>query len=121
VVRVTLERLERIGFIDDLAFARWWVEQRDRHAPRGRVALETELRAKRVPPAIIAALRDEGAGQDGPVSEDERADAALDRHLKGRPLPEDPKALQRLGMYLVRRGFSPETARAALRRHGPSG
>jgi regulatory protein len=121
VVRVTLERLERIGFVDDSAFARWWVEQRDRHAPRGRVALETELRAKRVPPAIIAALRDDDAGGDRPVSEDERADAAIDRHLKGRPLPDDPKALQRLGMYLVRRGFSPDTARAALRRHGASG
>jgi regulatory protein len=121
LIRATLERLERIGFVDDLAFARWWVEQRDRHAPRGRVALETELRAKRVPPAIIAALRDDDSGADGPVSEDERADAALERHLKGRPLPEEPKALQRLGMYLVRRGFSPETARAALRRHGASG
>jgi regulatory protein len=121
VVRATLVRLERVGFVDDLAFGRWWVEQRDRHAPRGRVALETELRAKRVPPAIIAALRDDDAALEGPVSEDERADAALERHLRGRPVPEDRKALQRLGMYLVRRGFSPDTARAALRRRGASG
>ncbi len=27
----------------------------------------------------------------------------------------DPKALQRLGMYLVRRGFDPDTSRAAIR------
>jgi regulatory protein len=120
VVRATLERLERIGFVDDLAFARWWVEQRDRHAPRGRVALETELRAKRVPAVIIAAVRDDEGPPGGLVSDDERADAALERHLKGRPLPEEPKALQRLGMYLVRRGFSPDTARAALRRHAAS-
>lgn len=120
MIRATLERLERIGFVDDLAFAQWWVEQRDRHAPRGRAALETELRAKRVPPAIIAALRD-GTDAAPPLSEDDRADAALDRHLKGRPLPEDAKALQRLGMYLVRRGFDPATARAALRRRGASG
>jgi regulatory protein len=117
VIAATLERLERIGFVDDAAFARWWVEQRDRHAPRGRMALETELRAKRIPPTVIAALRD-GAADEAPVSEDDRADAALDRHLKGRPLPEDPKALQRLGMFLVRRGFDPATARAALRRRG---
>jgi regulatory protein len=117
VIVATLERLERIGFVDDTAFARWWIEQRDRHAPRGRMALETELRAKRIPPAVIAALRDV-ASDEAPVSEDDRADAALDRHLKGRPLPEDPKALQRLGMFLVRRGFDPATARAALRRRG---
>jgi regulatory protein len=117
VIRATLDRLERVGFIDDLAFAQWWVEQRDRHAPRGRVALETELRAKRVPATIIARLRAEGA-DEATMTEDERADAALERHLKGRPLPGDAKALQRLGMYLVRRGFAPATARAALRRHG---
>jgi regulatory protein len=117
VIAATLERLERIGFVDDAAFARWWVEQRDRHAPRGRMALETELRAKRIPPAIIAATRDVASDEE-PVSEDDRADLALERHLKGRPLPDDPKALQRLGMFLVRRGFDPATARAALRRRG---
>jgi regulatory protein len=120
VIGATLDRLERVGFVDDLAFAQWWVEQRDRHAPRGQVALETELRAKRVPPTIIATLRDERA-DEGTMTEDQRADAAIERHLKGRPLPEDGKSLQRLGMYLVRRGFDPATARAALRRHGASG
>ena len=35
--------------------------------------------------------------------------------LGGRPLPEDPKARQRLGAFLVRRGFDPETVRATLR------
>jgi SOS response regulatory protein OraA/RecX len=83
------------------------------------VALETELRAKRVPPAVIAVLRgpDDGTA-DEHLTEDDRADAALERHLKGRPLPEDPRALQRLGMFLVRRGFDPATARSALRRRG---
>ena len=84
---MTLERLERIGFVDDEAFARWWVEQRDRHAPRGRMALEAELRAKRIPPAIIAGLRDVADGEQ-PATDDERAAAALERHLKGRPLPK---------------------------------
>jgi len=114
VVATALERLERIGFVDDVAFARWWVEQRDRHAPRGRVALETELRAKHVPPAVIAALRD-ASDTERSATDDERAAAALDRHLKGRALPEDPKALQRLGMFLVRRGFGPGTARRVIR------
>ncbi len=117
VITATLARLVRVGFVDDMAFARWWIEQRDTHAPRGRMALETELRAKRVPPAVIEAMRVEHS-EDGGMSEGERAEAALDRHLRGRPLPDDPKALQRMGMYLVRRGFDPATARAVLRRRG---
>ncbi len=94
------------------AFARWWVEQRDRHAPRGRMALETELRAKRIPPDILEALRADAG--ELTVTEEERATAALERHLHGRPVPTDPKALQRLGMFLVRRGFDPGTAKRVL-------
>jgi SOS response regulatory protein OraA/RecX len=53
-----------------------------------------------------------------PGTEDERAHEALERHLRGRPLPEDPKALQRLGMYLMRRGFDPGTVRTTIRAAG---
>jgi SOS response regulatory protein OraA/RecX len=50
-----------------------------------------------------------------PGDEPSRAWDALARHLRGRPLPSEPKALQRVGMYLVRRGFDPETVRSTLR------
>jgi regulatory protein len=120
VVSAVLNRLARIGLVDDVAFARWWVEQRDRHAPRGRMALETELRAKRVPAAIIETLRVDSSS-DPALTEEQRAGAALERHLRGRPIPEDDRALQRLGMFLVRRGFDPATARAVIRRRGVSG
>jgi SOS response regulatory protein OraA/RecX len=55
-----------------------------------------------------------------PGSEAERARIALQKHLRGRPLPDDRKALQRIGMYLVRRGFDPDTVRGALREAAPS-
>ena len=119
VVDATIARLARIGLVDDMTFARWWVEQRDRHAPRGSAALVSELRAKRVPSDVIEAVREETARAG--LSERERAQSALDRHLRGRPLPDDPKALQRLGMFLVRRGFDPATARAVLRPRDPDG
>jgi len=54
-----------------------------------------------------------------PRTEAERARAAIERHLRGRPLPDDPRALQRLGAFLTRRGFDPETVRAALRPADP--
>jgi regulatory protein len=122
LVASTLDRLARLGHVDDEAFARWWAEQRDRHAPRGRRMVEAELRQRGVPREVLERLRagelaDPVLDAEGlPATEDERADAALARHLRGRPLPQDGHAVQRIGMYLVRRGFSPDVARAAIRR-----
>lgn len=114
VIEATLERLAELGYVDDVAFARWWVEERDRHAPRGRRMVEAELRQRGVPREVVETLRDDEA--DRPAgSEGERARIALERHLRGRPLPTDHRALQRVGMFLVRRGFDPETVRATLR------
>lgn len=122
VVEHTLERLTELGYVDDMAFARWWAEQRDRHAPRGRRLLEAELRQRGVPREVIEEYRaehdePERAPEDEalPGTEADRAHEALDRHLRGRPLPADRKALQRVGMFLMRRGFDPETVRSVLR------
>jgi regulatory protein len=121
VISATLDRLAAMGYVDDTSFARWWAEQRDRHAPRGRRMVEAELRQHGVPREVLEALRGSELAEpalDGealPGSESERARAALDRHLRGRPLPTDPKALQRIGMFLIRRGFDPDTVRATLR------
>lgn len=119
----TLDRLTALGHVDDVAFARWWAEQRDRHAPRGRRMVEAELRQRGVPREVIEELRGEELSDpvldaEGlPGTELDRAMVALDRHLRHRPLPTERTALQRLGIYLVRRGFSPDTARDAIRRH----
>ena len=128
VISSTLGRLERLGYVDDAAFVRWWLEQRDRHAPRGRRMVEAELRQRGVGREAIEELRaawdapDRAPGDEHlPATDDERAGQALARHLHGRPIPDDPKAAQRLGMFLVRRGFDPETARAAIRRAQRSG
>ena len=133
-IQGTLDHLASLGLVDDLAFAHWWVEQRDRHAPRGRRLVEAELRQHGIGLDVIELLRDDLAaletrahdssgapgaerGEDVelPISEAERARIALVQHLRGRPLPGDRRALQRLGMFLIRRGFDPDTARSTLR------
>ena len=126
VIDAVLERLAELGYVDDVAFVRWWAEQRDRHSPRGRRMVEAELRQRGVDRDAIEALRQdwddpERSPEDAglPENDEERAAAALERHLRGRPLPTDPRALQRLGMFLVRRGFDPETVRGTLRRTRP--
>ncbi len=122
VVTAAAERLTQLGYLDDAAFARWWGDQRDRHGPRGRRMIEAELRQHGVPRDVIEAYRDEHASparvpEDAslPGTEEERARDALERHLRGRPLPSDRAGLQRLGMFLVRRGFDPDVVRGTLR------
>lgn len=122
VIEATADRLGQLGYLDDAAFARWWGEQRDRHAPRGRRMIEAELRQRGVPRAVIEAYRHEHAAPERapedeglPSDETSRAREALAGHLRGRSLPTDRKALQRVGMFLVRRGFDPDAVRSALR------
>jgi len=124
-VESTVERLAELGYLDDAAFARWWGEQRDRHAPRGRRMIEAELRRHGVPRDVVEAYREEHAAPERaaenehlPSTEAERAGDALERHLRGRPMPTDAKAVQRLGMYLMRRGFDPQTVRSTIRAAG---
>jgi regulatory protein len=122
VLEAALARLTDLGYVDDEAFVRWWSEQRDRHAPRGRRLIEAELRQKGVPREVIERLREaplERAEEDAalPETDEQRASAALERHLHGRPIPDDLRAVQRLGMFLIRRGFDAETARRAIRQH----
>jgi regulatory protein len=121
-IGTTLERLTELGYLDDAAFARWWAEQRDRHSPRGRRMIETELRQRGVPRDVIEAFRQEHAEPERapedaglPGDETERAREALAKHLRGRALPSDARALQRVGMYLMRRGFDADVVRSTLR------
>jgi regulatory protein len=121
VIATTIERLAHLGYVDDMAFARWWAEQRDRHGPRGRRLVEAELRQHGVRREVLEAVRDDApqapADEDVPmpVSEAERAQLALARHLRGRPFPAERTAVQRLSAFLMRRGFDPETVRTTLR------
>jgi regulatory protein len=117
-----LDRLAELGYLDDSAFARWWGEQRDRHSPRGRRMIESELRQRGVPREVIEAYREEHAqparaAEDArlPNDEVERAREALGKHLRGRPMPTDRRATQRIGMYLMRRGFDAEIVRSTIR------
>jgi regulatory protein len=104
-----VERLTAAGLLDDRAFARYWVENRESFNPRGRYGLRYELRQKGLSEETIAlALED--------IDEEESAYRALISRA-GRMPPLDRGAFRKkLGSFLRRRGFSYEAISAAIER-----
>ncbi|MSS70341.1 MAG: regulatory protein RecX [Candidatus Latescibacteria bacterium] len=105
--------LERLGLLDDRAFARKWVEHRQTARPTGRQGLERELRDRWVAPDVVAEILDEMLADRDP--EAEALDLLRTRVVRYRGL-EREKALGRMYGLLSRRGFNAEVARAAARR-----
>lgn len=105
-----LTRLQRLGVVGDAEFARFWVENRQVHSPRGGRMLRSELRFKGVDRETI-----EGALPDSEAEDDAAYRVA---HSKARSLKglEWREFRRRLGDYLVRRGFGYETANSVARR-----
>jgi regulatory protein len=126
LVDAAIERMGELGYLDDEAFARTWVESRDRARPRGEHALRQELRLKGIDPTIIATVLDErrAAAQEtldaegGEAVDVDRvaADRLLERHARALARVTDPRARrQRAYAILARNGFDPSTASEAAR------
>jgi regulatory protein len=114
LVERAIARLVELGVLDDEAFARSWIESRDRARPRGERALRRELALK----GIERQVADEMIGERGEADPDAEAEAAkrlLERNARVLARVPDPRARrQRAYALLVRRGFDSETALAAI-------
>lgn len=110
-IDAAVERLAGWNYVDDAEFARYWVENRETHKPRGRRLLEQELRTKGVEREVIREAIDE-------ADLDERASALAVGRAKLRAYAGlDPLVVRRrLGSYLARRGYDFGTVRATVDR-----
>jgi regulatory protein len=108
-IEEAIARLEVQGYLDDRAFARYWLANRQQFRPRGTRALRFELREKGVPASVIdEVLADFDSG-------DAAYQAALDKARRFRGL--DRRTFrEKLGSYLTRRGFDYETVRDVIDR-----
>lgn len=115
LVDEVVARLIELGYLDDDAFARVWVESRDRARPRGEFALRRELGQKGVARAVVDDVMVERS--DSAPEEDadrEAAVALLNRRRSALEREPDPrKRRQRAYALLARNGFDPETCREA--------
>ncbi len=108
VARKVAQRLEDLGLIDDEQFCRWWVDNRSEHQPRGPWILRRELTER----GVAESLAKEAVER---IDESELARRlALQRAGKYTGL-ERPVFERRLGNLLLRRGFSSDVAREAVR------
>lgn len=99
VIDAALDRVETLGYLDDEAFARFWLENRQTFKPRSPRALRYELRQKGVTDSIIDAVLTDIDVQGAAY----RAAQARIRRLKGL----DRKTFRhKLGGFLQRRGFN---------------
>jgi regulatory protein len=120
LVEGCVARLLDLGILDDAAFARTWVESRDRARPRGERALRSELARKGIDREVsdeVLEERDEG----NPGADAEAARRVLARHEPALARVADPRARrQRAYALLARNGFDSETAIAAINAANPS-
>ncbi len=125
LVRQAILRLIELGMLDDEAFARGWVESRDRARPRGRHALRRELRLKGIAAGtieeVLAEREDEVLGRgDAILSADEQAaELLLARKAGAIARVSDPRLRrQRAYALLVRAGFDTGVATRLATRLG---
>lgn len=106
-IEATLVKLNAQHYLDDEAFARYWVANRTEFKPRGARALRTELRQKGVADAIITAILAEHNAHDDAY----RAAQQNMRRYKNKTKAEFK---QKVGQFLLRRGFDYHTIQPVL-------
>jgi regulatory protein len=118
LVEGAIARLIELGMLDDQAFARTWIESRDRTRPRGERALCFELARKGVDRKTADETIAERAAER-PDADAEAAARLLARNARALDRVGDPRARQqRAYALLARNGFDPDVAAAASRALG---
>jgi len=110
-----LDRFEEVGLVDDAAFARTWVSQRQATAGGGkglaRRALTQELRRKGISDETARAALDEL----DPAAEADAARELVRRKLRSLARVDDATATRRLVGMLARRGYPAGLAFSVVR------
>lgn len=107
IIDEVLARLERMGYVDDHAFAQYWVENRERFRPRGPRALRYELRQKGVAQSVIDAVL-------GEVDAHDSAYHAVQDHIRRWRGLAQADFRNKAGAFLARRGFGYDIIREVV-------
>ena len=107
-IEAAIARLAELELLDDAAFARYWVENRQAYRPRGAGALRDELRRKGIDADVTTEVLDAALTGDEATGAWGLARGALHKYAGS----QDRNAFtRRMGSYLQRRGYTFEVIR----------
>jgi regulatory protein len=113
ILEQVIVRLREYGLVNDAAFARYWVEQRQTFRPRGPRLLRAELRQRGVQSDLAGEVAEETEEQTGDAAY--RAAEKKARQLAAQRL-DQRTYITRLGQFLARRGFDWDTIKPTAER-----
>lgn len=97
--------LRKQNFLDDTAFAKWWVDQRIRFRPKAKRVIRLELLQKGVDKEIIDTLFSSDEEGMPEVNELEQAKRLVEQRLRRYRGFTQQEVYQKLGGFLARRGY----------------
>lgn len=114
IIDAVVETLKKKGLLNDLEFAKAWVQARRKSKQKGIRAIKAELFQKGIDREIIEEVLRLADARSGQVSEEDLAKLALEKKMKYwknlSPLEFRKKATE----FLLRRGFDYETAKKVI-------
>ncbi len=118
-VEAVIEKLKSINQINDLEFAKWFVNQRNTFRPKGKAALQQELARKKVSREVISSVLNEKNDNLESLSQFELAIASCRKKaailaLKIKDKKSRFEAKIKLQRHLASRGFDWETIRSVV-------
>ncbi len=109
IAETVIEDLKRLKLLDDRHFARSWISERLANRPSGKRLLQRELRQKGVGEELIEEALEELYPQEVEI-----AKGLLRKRMRRFKGLEPHKMRARAWNFLLRRGFSPQTAQDCL-------
>ncbi|NQT47258.1 MAG: regulatory protein RecX [Candidatus Omnitrophica bacterium] len=106
-----VSHLINLGYLDDLKFAKWWVQTRQNTRPVGAFIMRRELEGKGISGKILdEAVSGLGEGASELDAATKLADSRLEK-MQGIPKGKQKK---RINDYLIRRGFKYDVIRSIV-------
>lgn len=108
LINLVIQKLKKQNVLNDLEFAKAWVESRRRSKKKGRIALKAELFQKGIDKELIEEVLEDNTGEEN------LAGQALEKKLKNwQSLPYLEKK-KKAYEFLMRRGFEYEVVRNVI-------